>query len=252
MFIKQIIKGEKIVVNIPLVNGSGKTRIKTRPILNDYGVPFSTRSEKFNSSCYVEWQISYDAVVADLEKLELTSLKDIQFVGANGKTKALYELSEYMKYFYDWNIIFKKQLTEIKDYLSALTENNFLDKHPELKILRQQFEPKSINGTDYLFTRVMYPLLVHKFGNFEIITEIIITERQYARGTQPMLYLCFPLNELDNGKDLIGRTAELKEFSTFTISRNNISIFIEMLKIFGTLSANHNHDILEIIEAILK
>lgn len=44
MFIKEI-KDKTISVSIPLVNGSGKTRIKTRPILNDYGLPFSTRSE---------------------------------------------------------------------------------------------------------------------------------------------------------------------------------------------------------------
>lgn len=252
MNINKIIEGEKIIVNIPLVNGSGKTRIKTRPILNSYGIPVATIQEKFAPSHYVEWQIGYDAVVADLTKLELTTLKELQFVGANGKRKALYELSEYIKYFYDWAIVTKKHLTEIQSYLLELKEYDFLDKNAELKILRQEFEPKKINGIDYLFTRVMYPLIVHKFGDFEIIAEIIIKERQYARGTQPMLYLCFPITELDNAKDIIGRTAKSKELSTFTIDKNNISLFLEMLKIFGTLSASHNHDILEIIKVILQ
>ncbi|MCQ2741543.1 MAG: R.Pab1 family restriction endonuclease [Alphaproteobacteria bacterium] len=101
-------------------------------------------------------------------------------------------------------------------------------------------------------TTVEYPLLVYQFGNFEIVAEIKITEKQYAIGVQPMLYLCFPITELENSEKLLGRTAKTKETANFVINKENISVFLEMLKLFGTLSKNHNKDIISIINVILN
>jgi len=50
---------------------------------------------------------------------------------------------------------------------------------------------------------------------------------------------------------LIGRTSETKEIAHFEITENNIKVFLEMLKMFGTLSNSHKHDILQIINTIL-
>lgn len=254
MFIQEI-SNHEIKVAIPLTKGTNKTRIKKRSMLNEYGIPVSTKSEPFNQSCYVEWQIGYDVVTSDTEKFEKTTLQNLRFTGANGKEKALYELSEYIKYFYDWNIIKKQELIDIKTYLKNMNDDDFLDnpiKHPELAIKRTNFIQKQINEFNFLWTQVEYPLLVYKFGNFEIVTEIIIKEKQYAIGTQPMLYLCFPITELENSQNLLGRTANTKEFASFKIDRNNISIFVEMLKLFGTLSKNHNTDAISIIDVILS
>lgn len=245
---------QEIKVAIPLTKGTEKTRIKKRSILNEYGIPVSTKSEPFSQNCYVEWQIGYDVVTADSDKLKNTTFPNLRFTGANGKEKALYELSEYIKYFYDWGVISKQDLIEIKDYLTDMDDNNFLDNpigHPELSIKRTNFVEKQINGFDFLWTKVEYPLLVYKFGNFEIVAEIIIKEKQYAIGIQPMLYLCFPITELENSETLLGRTANTKEFASFKIDKNNISVFMEMLKLFGTLSRNHNTDAISIINTIL-
>ncbi|EIK4796589.1 R.Pab1 family restriction endonuclease, partial [Campylobacter coli] len=48
------------------------------------------------------------------------------------------------------------------------------------------------------------------------------------------------------------RCIESKEKGYLEISRNNINIFLEMLKIFGILSNNHRYDVLQIIEFILN
>lgn len=251
MFIKEI-KNKEIKVAIPLTKGTEKTRIKRRSILNEYGIPVSTKTEPFTQSCYVEWQIGYDVIKADIEKLEKTTLKDFSFIGANGKEKTLYELSEYIKYFYDWKVISKESLISIKNYLQQLPENSFLDTNPELSIKRTHPVSKTINGFDFMWTKVEYPLLVYKFGNFEIVAEIKITEKQYAIGTQPMLYLCFPITELENSENLLGRTAQTKELASFVINDNNVKVFLEMLKLFGTLSKSHNKDIISIIDVILS
>lgn len=179
MFIKEIKKNE-IKVAIPLTKGTEKTRIKRRSILNEYGIPVSTKIEPFAQDCYVEWQIGYDVIKTDAEKLEKTTLKDFSFIGANGKEKTLYELSEYIKYFYDWKVISKESLINIENYLKQLSEDNFLDTNPELSIKRTHPINKTINDFNFMWTKVEYPLLVYKFGKFEIVAEIKITEKQQA------------------------------------------------------------------------
>jgi len=99
---------KKLFVSIPLTKGTDKTRIKKRSFFNEYGVPVPTKQEKFSPSCYVEWQIGYDIVTSDQEKLKKTTIKNSFFVGSNGKEKTLYELSEYIYYFCKWDIVKKK------------------------------------------------------------------------------------------------------------------------------------------------
>ena len=253
MFIKVLDnKNKNISVAIPLTKGTEKTRIKKRSILNEYGIPVSTKQEKFSQQCYVEWQIGYDVVLDDSEKLERTTLKDINFTGANGKEKALYELSEYIYYFYKWNIISKEQLENIKTFLQNIDKTKFLDVNSDYVIDRSHPIAKKLFDIDFEYTQVKYPLLIHKFMPFEIVTEIKITEKQYAIGVQPMLYFCFPITELKSEITLLGRAAKTKETADFIIDKNNINVFLEMLKIFGILSQNHNKDIISIIDAIIE
>ncbi len=244
-------ENKKITVAIPLTKGTDKTRIKRRSCFNEYGIPVSTRSENFSQDCYVEWQIGYDVVIADEDKLKLTTIKDLLFTGANGKEKTIYELSEYLFYFYKWDVVSKDKFLEIKNFLQALSEKDFIDNPNNFAIERTHPVNKQVLGIDFFYTQVKYPMLVHKFGNYEILTEIKITEKQYAVGVQPMLYFCFPVTELISPKHLIGRTAETKETADFEINSSNISIFLEMLKIFGILSKNHNKDIITIIDKII-
>lgn len=125
----------------------------------------------------------------------------------------------------------------------------------ELRLLQKETVSGRVimlNGklVNFEYTQVKYPLLIHKFGEYEVVTEIKITEKQYAVGTQPMLYLCFPITELRADSILVGRVAETKETAHFDITKNNIKVFVEILKMFGILSLNHKHDILQIINTI--
>lgn len=252
MFIQAIDKDEReIRVAIPLTSTSGKTRVKERSILNEYGIPFASRSKPFNQKCYIEWQIGYDVPINDEKKNNLTTLKDKTFLGSNGKTKYLYELSEYIKYFYDWGVITKEELTTIKNYLLAVKETDYLDVHNDLLIKRSCLIEKQIDNLTFLYSKVEYPLLIYKFDKFEIIAEIETKEKQYAVGTQPMLYFCFPITELENSEKLLGRTAETKEFATFVFDTSKKQILLEMLKIFGLLTKKHNQDTISIINLIL-
>jgi len=242
----------KIEVPILLTAVSGKIRIKNRSIVNEYGTPVAVRRDGFALSNYVEWQIGYDVVKKETDKLAESSLPETEFVGANGKTKALYELSEYIWYFHKWAIVSKEELESVINYLNSISDNDLIDNNSELQIDRSHPIAKNINGFGFEYTQVKYPLLIYKFNGYEIVTEIKITEKQYAVGTQPMLYLCFPITELKSNTNLIGRCAEVKEIAHFEISENNIKVFLEMLKMFGILSKNHKHDILQIINTIIE
>jgi hypothetical protein len=252
MWIENIDADKKeLAIAIPLTNATGKTRIKTRSFFNEYGFPLATCQNPFTQSSYVEWQIGYDVVIAEAEKLEHTTLKNTKFTGANGKEKSLYELSEYIYYFYKWGIVTKDELLSIRGFLQKFSDDDFIDKNPQLAIERSHPVSKSFNGIEYLWTQVKYPVLVHKFGEYEIITEIIIKEKQRAVGVQPMLFFCFPVTELQVHPSLLGRVAKSKEIAQFIINKDNISIFVLMLKMFGTLTENHNKDIITIINEII-
>ena len=242
----------KIEVPILLTAVSGKVRIKNRSIVNEYGTPVAVRRDGFALSNYVEWQIGYDVVKKETDKLAESSLPETEFIGANGKTKALYELSEYIWYFHKWSIVSKEELEGVINYLNSIPDNDLIDNNSELQIDRSHPIAKNINGFNFEYTQVKYPLLIYKFNGYEIVTEIKITEKQYAVGTQPMLYLCFPITELKSKTNLIERCAEVKEIAHFEISESNIKVFLEMLKMFGILSKNHKHDILQIINTIIE
>lgn len=241
-------ENKRILVDIPLAEHKWKIRIKSRSMFYEYGNPHATRSVPLTQNNYVEWQIGYDLEYA---KRSNSSLPHIVFIGANGKKKVLYELSEYLYYFYSWDVVTLSELRSTLRFLSGLKEENLLSNHPDCQITRTHPVEKQINDTTFFGMTLNYPQLVYKFGKYEIIAEITIREKQNAIGIQPMLYLCFPITELQVSESLIGRIAEKKEIAQFVIDKSNYSVVIEMVKVFGMLSPSHHKDILEILKSIL-
>lgn len=242
-------EGKRLVVDIPLTKGLDKSRVKSRRDIWSFGDLVATRTDNITPDCYIEWMISYEVQV-ESDKLERTSMPKEIFIGGNGVLKAFYELSEYIKYFFDWGLVPRSRLESIKLNLSKLTPEDFLDSG-SFPITRQSPKSTTVHGFDFSSSHVMHPLLLRDFGS-GFIAEIIIQEKQFARGTQPMFYLCFPVLNLDNGSEIIGRIAKLKEFAQFTIDSGNINMFVEILAMFGVLSKSHNRDVLIIIDKILK
>ena len=242
-------ENKRILVDIPLTTPTGKIRIKSRSMFYEYGNPHAAKSKPISQNNYVEWQIGYD--LEDTKKNESkSSLPHISFIAYNGKKKVLYELSEYLYYFYSWGMITSSELKSIIEFLSELEEENLLSNHPDCRITRTHPVEKQINNTPFFGMTLMYPQLVYKFGIYEILAEITIREKQKAVGVQPMLYLCFPITELQVGENLIGRTAKTKETGKFVIDESNYRIVIEMVRIFGMLSPSHHKDILAILKAV--
>lgn len=84
---KYKVENKKISIKIPASN-EGKFRFKTRKNRLEFGESFSTRTQNFNDSVYLEWQISYDTTVKDAESgKKVTKLQKTSFIGSNGKEK---------------------------------------------------------------------------------------------------------------------------------------------------------------------
>ncbi len=241
-----------ISVEIPLTLPTGKIRIKERKSYTDFGIPVATKQKPFSENMYVEWQIGYDVEVKS-DKLGLSTFrnKDLKFRGFNGKLKTLYELSEYLYYFYRWNIIRKAEIKELMEFINNVPENNLIENL--FRIYKSNPIKRTINGMNFLESEIKYPHIIYDFDNgFFVIAEITIREKQRAVGIQPMLYICFPVNYLRDteGKTLIGRPAKSKEFGILELNSSHAFIVLESFKIFGMLSKAHKHDVLEILKLL--
>jgi len=255
VYIDSKIDGEAIRVAIPLTAQNGKARIKQRSDINEYGTPVATRQVPFNHQCYLEWQIGYDVDVSIAEKLELSQLADVRFAGANGKQKALYELSEYVYFLTKWGLVARDAVEWLAQKLREIDRDKLFEHRTDFDIKRRPVVEKQLNSLHFLETRVEYPLVIHKFGDENMLAEIITREKQRAVGVQPMLFFCVPVSMLEPGPKqpgLIGRTADQNEVAHFVINRANASVMVQLLHLFGMLSANHRKDVLSILEKVAR
>ena len=226
---------------IPLTKISGKIRIKERLAFSDYGLTIAPTKTILSPKHYIEWQIGYDNIVDSSE----------HFIGANGKKKQIYELSEFLFFGLKNSLVSENEILDLKSFI----ENNKIFIETTQEIQRTNFIKENLAGIEFLKSKVSYPLLVHQFQNKDILCEIIVREKQRAVGVMPMLYFCVPMSVIydRNGtQNFIGREVKSKELGYLYIDKNNISIFVQMFKIFGILSTNHKHDCLEILKYILR
>ncbi|TKX31230.1 R.Pab1 family restriction endonuclease [Campylobacter estrildidarum] len=231
----------KIDYELPLTSVAGKIRIKQRNTFNDYGLPVAPTKIIINIQHYIEWQIGYDII---------TTKENGKFIGANGKNKDLYELSDIIFQFFKQNIISKENLLLVKEFLE--TNDDLIE--DRMRINRSNFVKRQIAKINFLESNISYPLLVYQFNNEDFLSEIVIREKQRAVGVQGMLYFCFPVYLLKNNtgeRNFLNRCINSKEKGYLEVNQNNINIFLEMLKVFGILSKNHRYDVLQIINFIL-
>lgn len=226
----------------PLSKAMGKIRIKERFAFSDYGIPIAPTQTIIARNHYIEWQIGYDRVASKDEIFH--------FIGANGKKKQIYELSEFLEFGLNSNLISVEEIIKLQSNIKDNQE--FIDKREQ--IIRTNFIKKSINGIEFLRSNVSYPLLVYKFQNQDILCEIIVREKQFAVGTMPMLYFCVALSGIKDksGGSFIGRKITSNEYGYLEINSHNIHIFLQIFRIFGLLSRTHQYDCLAILEYLLN
>lgn len=241
------VSNKEIAIKISASN-HGKFRFKTRDNNISFGHTFSTRNNNFTEKTYLEWQIGYDATIADVKNgNKKTNLKKRTFIGANGKRKYLYELSEFI---YEG---LKNNLIAIKEIMSLLKEiESYKDFFDRNKIEVDHKSSIIVNDISFEETSIKLPTLFMVDTSDGTQVEVSIQKQQYASGVQPMVYFCIPLKSFANYRDIIGRPSVSSDLLTYVINRRNSSVLFDMIKIFAMCSVRHNHDIKEIIKVLIK
>lgn len=238
---------EGLKVVLPLTQPTGKIRVKRRNAFNEYGQPVATRQLPLSQCDYVEWQIGYDL---EVDKAIGTSLESIRFINNAGKEKCPYELSELILSAHRAGFIREDTIGKLAKDILSVPERELLDKQDLMQIQRQNPRLETINGLEFHYMKVMYPMIVRRFGNYDICTEIIVREKQRAVGIQPMLFLCLPILCLKFGNQPIGRILEQKEKATWNIGVVEAGLVVELFRMFGMLSQRHRSDVTAILKAL--
>lgn len=238
-------KNDYVEVQIPLIS-RGKFRCKTRNNFQEFGKGFAPKSEIITENAYVEWQIGYDKKTNDDSKK--TSLKNIEFVGANGNLKNPYELAEI---FYQLCQIGFIKKNEIKNLINTIEKTNkfFKEKH---EIHSEILKKTSFNNEDFYESIITLPTFNKKNKSCDMIIQISIEKQQYATGVQPMLYLNIPIYEFENKDKIIGHTSQKEKYGILKIDQEKSEVFKNIFICFGMCSDSHHHDILKILEKIYE
>lgn len=246
---KVLASKEVLKVSLPLTRPTGKIRIKERSFFGDYGLPVAGRTNKLGLSNYVEWQIGYD-LLANAENRSKTSLNDLTFTNYKNERKYAYELSEILYYSINCGLMDIKQARTAYSKIQNMPESCTLEKREDMAICRTNPLPTNVNGMNFFRMTVKYPILVHKFGQYDIYAEVTIKEKQRAVGIQPMLYVCLPITTLRFNTDVVGRTLGPKETADWIIGKEEASLSLELFTIFGMLTAKHRFDVLAIFKML--
>lgn len=246
---KVINSNNELKVVLPLTKSTSKIRVKTRTFFGDYGVPVAARQIKLGLSNYVEWQIGYD-LEANPENYQKTSLKDKTFIDYKNRRKYSYELSEILFYSFNRGLLNQEDITNTYKDIMSVQEERTLEKREDMQICRTNPLREVVNGVEFYRMTVKYPMLVYKFGQYDIYAEVIIKEKQRAVGTQAMLYVCLPITKLRFSKNIIGRTLEKKETADWIIGTDEAVLSLKLFRIFGMLSSSHRADVLAIFRML--
>ncbi len=196
----------------------------------------------------MEWQIGYDAIVTDVKDgKKTTALTDHSFVGANGKTKHLYELSELLVHATKLKLVSREQLEELLDSAGSVLE--FLDSR-EIQVSKPT--DTRIAEFDFHETNIALPTFYMLDTPDQTQIEVTIQKQQYASGTQPMVYFCIPVSSFKNWGDLKGRQSKPGDEFIYQIDKTNVSNLLSLMKIFSLCSKSHQHDVKEILKVALE
>lgn len=246
---KVIFAEDELKVTLPMTQPTGKIRIKERSFFSEYGIPVAARQVRLGMKHYVEWQIGYD-LLANSENKARTSLALFPFKNYKQDEKFAYELSELLYYSWKKGFLSEKCIREVMDEIRAVDEEATLER--TMNISRTNPQEVEINGISFYKMLVSYPMLVHKFGKYDIYAEVVIKEKQRAVGTQAMLYVCLPLSSLRFRRPVFGRVLEARETADWIIGEEEAGLVLELFRIFGMLSPKHRFDVLAIMTRLTE
>lgn len=242
--IRHVVKQGSLELYLPTKN-KGKFRWKTREDNSQFGSVFATATIPFSDQAYIEWQIGYDSEVNHARKT--TILNDLEFVGANGKLKNPYELSEILYLMKENGLITKEEVKKL--YEDIETRDFSFDEQYKI----QTNEKETVQIADFKFHQ--QDIVLPTFSDYDedkgLSIEISIQKQQYASGVQPMVYFTIPIQCFDNYNEMIGRTSRQVNEAKLVINEYNKKFILNMFRYFGICSSRHKYDVLSILELFI-
>lgn len=239
--------GNKLIWNFKNINPTGKYRFKTRENLYTHSEIKASATKEITEKDFLEIQIGYDKSVEDFYIKK--SIHKLGFINNKHDKKFIFELSDI---FY-WGIIEKIITKEnIKEIILKISNIKILE--DEYKIEREKPTTSNIVlPLNFEKVNIKKPSFVSNFVTNDFI-EINIDYKQKAVGTQAMLFLNLSSkNFMINNKTIIGETISKKDVLNYIIDKNRYStLFYNLIIIFSHLSKQHNKDILNILNKIIK
>ena len=226
---KIYIEGDSIVIELPLTTPKGKIRVKRR--INNFGYSIATRSTPFQENDYVEWQISYASNEGNLNFIKFP----------NGKLG--YELAEIMCYAKKSGILDQKEFTKLLEFVEDVEQT--IEESERLTRFPTEIE---IHGFKRFEEKI--PVFVKNCKDYFV--EIALRHKQKAIGYQSMVFLCIWIKNLESEESLIGRTANIREFAKFRITKDNKEIIEDVVKAFAIASEQHNNDMKVLLKEVLE
>ena len=256
----------KYYIEIPMKR-DGNVYWKQRENTDDFGESFAPTENEYNDSCYAEWLIGYDVVKPSSKKRKKKKKKNKQkkttslakeeflFVGANDKEKYPYELSEILYEMIQEKLVSKD---EIKDLIDIIKKQNNDTLDASHFIETKSKGDKDMGEISLRERTITLPTFVYRDKSFPgVSVEIVIQKQQKGSSTQPLLYFNIPITCLMNyKKKYIGKNykdlSEDDQNGRLEINKNNKDYILKIFQLFSICSANHKHDVKEILSKLAQ
>lgn len=113
-----------------------------------------------------------------------------------------------------------------------------IDVIDKMRIFRTSPIETTINDMMFFEMKVSYPLIVHKFGKYDIYTEVMNREKQRGVGVQPMLYVCIPITALNLSETRLIELWTLTNQAIGLLAKKRLGYLSSYLGCLGCLALN--------------
>jgi hypothetical protein len=233
--------GESIRVRLPLTDVTGKVRVKemTR---DGFGIPVAPSKTVLGERHYLEWQIGYDIPNTNSPSV----VPEIKFT-RNGETKYGHELSKIIFEAVRLGILSTSDLAREIEALKRIQPSEF----EENQVVQVEVSTNAVaNGFQSAIQRLPQFTKMTPHGS----VQIQLKQKQRAVGYQAMVYVCLPMNRVldTNGNLRKPGPAKSKETVYYDFNHENAAFILDIIHAFGIASQQHNEDIRQILEMILR
>jgi len=232
--------GDSVRVRLPLTDVTGKVRVK-QISPDGFGIPVAPSKVSLGEKHYIEWQIGYDIPNTNSPSV----VPEIKFV-RNSETKYGHELAKIIYEAVRPGLLSTNDLIREVEALKKIQPAEF----EENQTVQIETSTNLANGFQSAIERLPQFTKTTPHGS----VQIQLKQKQRAVGYQAMVYVCLPMNQvLDmSGNPRKSGPAKSKETVYYDFNASNAAFILDIIHAFGIASQQHNEDIRQILETILR